>query len=63
MSIIVLSPENDDPDSHVIKTLLALAQNPDRRGEPYHDGVKVNPKKSEKIRFEEGDRIIMLAEE
>jgi ion channel POLLUX/CASTOR len=30
-SIIVLSPEGDDPDSHVIKTVLALTNNPKRR--------------------------------
>ena len=30
-SIIVLSPDGDDPDSHVIKTVLALTNNPKRR--------------------------------
>jgi ion channel POLLUX/CASTOR len=30
-SIIVLSPEGDDPDSNVIKTVLALTNNPKRR--------------------------------
>ncbi len=35
-SIIILSPENDDPDSHVIKTLLAITNAPNRRPEPYH---------------------------
>jgi ion channel POLLUX/CASTOR len=35
-SIIVLAPENDDPDSDVIKTLLAITNDPDRRKEPYH---------------------------
>ncbi len=35
-SIIILSPENDDPDSHVIKTLLAITNAPNRRAEPYH---------------------------
>lgn len=35
-SIIVLSPENDDPDSHVIKTLLALVHSPERPKKPYH---------------------------
>ncbi len=35
-SIIVLSPENDDPDSHVIKTLLALVHSPERPEKPYH---------------------------
>jgi voltage-gated potassium channel Kch len=35
-SIIVLPPEDDDPDSYVIKTILALTNNPNRRPEPYH---------------------------
>lgn len=35
-SIIILSPEVDDPDLWVIKTLLAIMNNPARREEPYH---------------------------
>jgi voltage-gated potassium channel Kch len=35
-SILVLSPDSDDPDSQVIKTLLAITNNPDRKPEPYH---------------------------
>jgi ion channel POLLUX/CASTOR len=35
-SIVVLAPPVDDPDSHVIKTVLALTNNPARRAEPYH---------------------------
>jgi len=35
-SIIVLSPDGDDPDSQVIKTLLAITNNPNRKPEPYH---------------------------
>ena len=35
-SIVILSPESADPDSHVIKTLLAITNNPNRRKEPYH---------------------------
>jgi voltage-gated potassium channel Kch len=34
-SVIVLSPEGDDPDSCVIKTVLALVNDPERRPEPY----------------------------
>ncbi|MBC2773592.1 hypothetical protein H6M51_12010 [Rhizobium sp. AQ_MP] len=34
-SIIVLSPEGDDPDSQVIKSVLALVNDPQRRPEPY----------------------------
>jgi voltage-gated potassium channel Kch len=35
-SIIVLPPEGEDADSRVIKTILALTNNPNRRKEPYH---------------------------
>ncbi|WKZ47208.1 MAG: NAD-binding protein [Anaerolineales bacterium] len=35
-AIIILPPENDDPDTDVIKTALAIANNPNRRAEPYH---------------------------
>ena len=35
-SIIVLPPEEGDADSRVIKTILALTNNPNRRKEPYH---------------------------
>ena len=35
-SIIVLSPPGEDPDSQVIKTVLAITNNPRRRPEPYH---------------------------
>jgi voltage-gated potassium channel Kch len=34
-SIIVL-PEGDDPDTHVVKSVLALTNSPNRRPEPYH---------------------------
>jgi voltage-gated potassium channel Kch len=34
-SVIVLSPESDDPDSEVIKTVLALTQGPHRRPDGY----------------------------
>jgi voltage-gated potassium channel Kch len=35
-SIIVIAPESEDPDSEVIKTILAITNNPHRRQEPYH---------------------------
>lgn len=34
-SMIVLSPESDNADSEVIKTVLALVNDPERRPEPY----------------------------
>jgi voltage-gated potassium channel Kch len=35
-SIVVIAPESEDPDSEVIKTILAITNNPHRRQEPYH---------------------------
>ncbi|HMK07730.1 MAG TPA: hypothetical protein VK449_01745 [Anaerolineales bacterium] len=35
-AIIVLSPDGDSPDADVIKVLLAITNNPQRRAEPYH---------------------------
>jgi voltage-gated potassium channel Kch len=36
-SIIVLAPEGvENPDIHVIKSVLAVTNNPDRKKEPYH---------------------------
>lgn len=35
-SIIILAPENDNPDIHVIKSVMAVTNNPERKSEPYH---------------------------
>jgi voltage-gated potassium channel Kch len=35
-SIIILAPENNDPDAQTIKTILAITNNPNRREQPYH---------------------------
>ena len=35
-SIIVLPPENSDPDTDVIKTVLAITNSPHRQAKPYH---------------------------
>jgi voltage-gated potassium channel Kch len=35
-SIIVLAPDGDEPDIEVIKTILAITNDPNRRPEPYH---------------------------
>jgi voltage-gated potassium channel Kch len=45
-SIIVLPPESDDPDTHVIKTVLAITNNPNRRPEPYHIVTQVRDPKN-----------------
>lgn len=45
-SIIILPPEEGDADSYVIKTALALTNNPKRRAEPYHIVTQVNSAKN-----------------
>lgn len=35
-SIIILAPEAEHPDIYVIKSILALTNNPKRKSEPYH---------------------------
>jgi voltage-gated potassium channel Kch len=35
-SIIILPPGQDDPDTYVIKAVLAITNNPNRREAPYH---------------------------
>ena len=35
-AIVALSPDDEEPDSQVIKTILAITNNPRRRPEPYH---------------------------
>jgi ion channel POLLUX/CASTOR len=45
-SIIILPPESDDPDSVVIKTALALTNNPNRREETYHIVTQIRDPKN-----------------
>ena len=45
-SIIILSPEAENPDSQVIKSILALTNNPARRAEPYHIVAEIRDAKS-----------------
>jgi ion channel POLLUX/CASTOR len=40
-SIVVLSPDGDDPDSQVIKTVLALVNDPSRRTAPYNIAAEI----------------------
>ncbi|WP_275783348.1 CASTOR/POLLUX-related putative ion channel [Pararhizobium gei] len=40
-SVIVLSPEGDDPDSQVIKSVLALVNDPGRRTKPYQIAAEI----------------------
>ena len=49
-SIIILSPdESADPDSQVIKMILAMTNNPNRREEPYHIVAEIRDEKNMEI--------------
>ncbi len=45
-SIIILPPENNDPDTEVIKTVLAITNNPNRRAEKYHIVTQISNEKN-----------------
>lgn len=45
-SIIVLSPQGDDPDADVLKVLLAIINDPARRDRPYHVVAEIHHEKN-----------------
>jgi len=45
-SITVLPPETSDPDTDVIKTVLAITNHPNRRLEPYHIVTQIRNEKN-----------------
>ena len=45
-SIIVLAPKNDCPDIHVIKSVLAITNHPQRKPEPYHIVAEIRDDRS-----------------
>ena len=48
-SIIVLSPEGDDPDSAVIKTILAITNNPNRHSGKYHIVAEIHDERNMEV--------------
>lgn len=64
-SIIVLSPESDHADSEVVKTVLALVNDPDRRKEPYRIAAEIrDAKNAEVARIVGGSELqLVLADE
>lgn len=64
-SIIVLSPEGDDPDSQVIKTILALVHDPNRRLEKYRIAAEIrDSRNAETARIVGGGEVqLVLADE
>lgn len=48
-SIIILSPEGNEPDIDVIKTILALTNNPKRKKENYHIVAEITDNKNKAV--------------
>ncbi|MGQ9706646.1 MAG: CASTOR/POLLUX-related putative ion channel [bacterium] len=60
-SIIILAPDSDDPDSNVIKTILAITNNPKRREKPYHIVAEIrDPKNFEVAKMIGNDEVELL---
>ena len=60
-SMIILAPYSDDPDSSVIKTMLAITRSPDRRPEPYHIVAEIHdPKNLEVARIVARDEVELV---
>jgi voltage-gated potassium channel Kch len=48
-AIIILAPETGDADSHTIKTILALTNNPNRHPDPYHIVAEIRDSKNMEV--------------
>jgi voltage-gated potassium channel Kch len=61
-AVIILSPEDEgDPDSQVIKTLLALTRSPVRREDPYRIVAEIHdPSNMEAARLVGGDEAVLV---
>jgi voltage-gated potassium channel Kch len=60
-SIVILAPEGDSPDSNVIKTMLAITNNPQRRPQPYHIVAEIrDPKNMEAARMVGRDEVELV---
>jgi ion channel POLLUX/CASTOR len=64
-SIIILSPETDDPDPSVIKTILSLVSDPQRRKAPYRIAAEIREKDNVEIArvVGEGEVQLVLADD
>ncbi|RPI12818.1 MAG: potassium transporter TrkA [Ignavibacteriae bacterium] len=60
-SIIILAENETDPDIHVIKTILALTNNPNRKQEPYHIVAEISDAKNKEVAEMVGsDEVILV---
>jgi len=59
-SIIILSPDENDPDAQVIKTILAITNNPNRRPTPYHVVSEIRDRKNLEVAHMVGGEEVQL---
>lgn len=60
-SIVVLAPETDKPDIHVIKSVLAITNNPGRREGAYHVVAEIrDPRNLEAAHLVGGDEAVFV---
>ena len=60
-SVIILSPNVNDPDTYVIKSILALTNNPNRSKEPFHIVAELlDAKNMEAARLVGGDEAVLI---
>ncbi|MEA2170985.1 MAG: hypothetical protein QOF76_4285 [Solirubrobacteraceae bacterium] len=60
-AVIVLSPDEPEPDASVIKTILALTRGPDRRTERYHIVAEIEDAANlEAARLVAGDEAVLV---
>ncbi len=60
-SIIILDKDNENSDSQIIKTIVAIVTNPNRREEPYHITAEIENKKNfEVAKMVGGDEVELI---
>jgi len=60
-SIIILDKDNENSDSQIIKTIVAIVTNPQRRKEPYHITAEIENKKNfEVAKMVGGDEVELI---
>lgn len=60
-SIIILGKDNENSDSQIIKTIVAIITNPERRAEPYHVTAEMSDKKNFQVaKMVGGDEVELI---
>jgi ion channel POLLUX/CASTOR len=59
-SVVILSPEGDDPDSQVVKSIVALVNDPLRREAPYRIAAEIRDAKNVAIARAVGGKEVQL---